>query len=298
MNWRIFSAVTLPIAFLCGALSDVSHRQPPMRYRGYWVLIADLHVHTFPLSASTLAPWDVAMEAQRQGLHAIAITGHNETISGKVGRWFARRFGGPIVLAGEEVHGPQFHLIAAGIQSTISWRLTARQAIDEIHRQGGVAIAAHPTDAVPFLKDGAIDLLDGAEILQPVAYAGEQYAAAIEDFYRRSHAAAIGSSDYHGLGPLGFCRTLVFAKEPTEQGLLEAIRAHRTVVFDRRRGVYGDPQFIPIVQTLAFYGPYTGPPHQGPAEIRLSFFSLADGLLGMFGIVMASRTRRPRSTMK
>jgi predicted metal-dependent phosphoesterase TrpH len=289
MNWRLFSLSLLGLALITGALSDVSHEGPPARYHGYWVLAADLHVHTFPLSATTLPPWDVAIEARRQGLHVIAIAGHNETISGKAGRWFAQRFGGPIVLPSEEIHGPEYHMVAAGIHETISWRLTASQAIDEIHRQGGVAIAAHPTEAGPFLADGAVDRLDGTEVCQPVAFTGVRFARYLQALYERSHAAAIGSSDYHGMGALGLCRTVVFAKERSEQGVLEAIRARRTVVVDRFGRAQGDPEFTPIAGTLRYYGAFTAPPAKGRSEARYSLFSLVDGLAGLLGLALSSR---------
>ncbi|MGA2579967.1 MAG: hypothetical protein ABSH24_28550 [Bryobacteraceae bacterium] len=70
--------------------------------------------------------------------------GHNHVWVSKVGRWFSRREGGPLVLTGEEIVSEHYHLLAIGIDSTIDWRQTAVRAIEQIHRQGGVAIAAHP----------------------------------------------------------------------------------------------------------------------------------------------------------
>ncbi len=56
--------------------------------------------------------------------------------------------------------------------------------------------------------------------------------------------AAIGSSDFHGIGPMGTCRTFVFAREHSAQGILDAVRAHRTVVFGRDGKAYGDPELV------------------------------------------------------
>jgi hypothetical protein len=199
----------------------------------------DFHVHPFPLSASTLAPWDLVLEARHQGLDAIAITGQNEAYSGQAARWFSRLVDGPTVIAGEEIHGPKFHMIAAGIHQTISWRLSAAEAIAEVHRQGGVAIAAHPTqESWPFFGDAATRL-DGAEVAQPVVLQLPHRAGELHEFHRKSGAAAIGSSDWHGFGPLGTCRTYVFATNDSEAAILEAIRARRTVVIDRGR-IFGN----------------------------------------------------------
>ena len=48
--------------------------------------------------------------------------------------------------------------------------------------------------------------------------------AALEQFARRTPAAAIGSSDFHGLGRLGLCRTFVFARGNKADDILEAVR--------------------------------------------------------------------------
>lgn len=49
----------------------------PDRVYPYRVLAADFHVHTFPFNWTTLAPWDIVLEAERQDLDAVAIAGHN-----------------------------------------------------------------------------------------------------------------------------------------------------------------------------------------------------------------------------
>jgi len=235
-------------AIAAGTLSDRPQTRNPVNLGGYRVLAADFHVHTFPLSASTLAPWDLIFEARRQGLDAMAITGHNQTLAGRVGEWFARHTDGPIVLVGEEIHAPQYHMIAVGIRNTISWRLGAASAIDEVHRQGGVAIAAHPVEQFwPAFDADALRKLDATEVLQPAAYSSETARLQLEEFYNRRRFTAIGSSDYHGPGPLGLCRTYVFAREASAEGIVDALRDGRTVVFNGNRA-YGDPALIPVAR--------------------------------------------------
>jgi hypothetical protein len=265
-------------AMVAGTVPDRAPVRAPLMLGGYRVLAADFHVHTFPLSASTLAPWDVVIEARRQGLDAIALTAHNEVGSGKVGRWFSRLIGGPTVLVGEEVHNPQHHLIAVGIGRTISWRLGAADAIAETHRQGGLAIAAHPIRGFWAGWAGAEAQLDGVEVLQPTSWTSPEAAEEMREFYGRARVAPIGSSDYHGLGPLGVCRTYVFARENSERGILEAIRAHRTLVFDGDRGAYGDP----ALQQLAA-GRLPEPTPDPGAAGRVSGVLGLIGLLGVIG---------------
>jgi hypothetical protein len=93
---------------------------------------------------------------------------------------------------------------------------------------------------------GAYDaeaMLDGAEVLHPIAYESEEFAAHLRHFYGRARLTAIGDSDYHGLGPMGLCRTYVFTPEETERGILNSLRLGHTVVYDRGR-VDGDPAII------------------------------------------------------
>jgi hypothetical protein len=253
---------------------------------------ADFHVHTFPLSASTLAPWDLVVEARRQGLDALAITGHNQVLAGKLGRWFSRWIAnripnwidGPIVLAGEEIHAPDYHLIALGIDTTVSWRRTAASAIDEIHRQHGIAIAAHPTAQFRAGYDAeAMRKLDGAEIVQPISYSAGNAYRDMQEFYGRRQLTAIGSSDYHGVGPVGLCRAYVFTRESGEQGILEALRQGHTVVYDRAGRAYGDPKLV----RLAAQAPRLREPEdRDPSPGFLTTFSRTCGLLGMIGVIL------------
>ena len=193
----------------------------------------------------SLTPWGLVLEARRQGLDAIAITAHNETWDAHVGRWFSDLIGGPIVLVGEEIVRPSYHLIAAGISRTVSFRQSAASAIDEVHAQGGVTIAAHPgVDFWEGFDAAAMQRLDGSEICHPSVFVREITQRDLERFAARAPVAAIGSSDFHGLGPMGVCRTYVFAKAATEQGILDGVRAHRTVVYGRDGRAYGDPELV------------------------------------------------------
>src|SRR5262245_4102529 len=227
----------LVAALALGAAIDRPRPRPPTTIGGYRVLAADFHTHSSTWSDGALTPFGVVLEAKRQGLDAIAITGHDEVIDAKVGRWFSRMVGGPIVLVGEEIlheppSAPKYHLIAAGITERVSFRLTAGEAIEDIHRQGGIAVAAHPRPEFwPAYDSAAMQKLDGAEICHPMIYSLPEVQGELSEFASRGRVAAIGSSDFHGIGPMGMCRTFVFAREATERTILDAVRAGRTVVY-------------------------------------------------------------------
>lgn len=245
---RRASFVLLLAALAVGTLSDKSARHGALYLGGYRVLSGDFHLHPFPLSASTLSPWDLAWDAAHNGLDVVAITGQNEVWTGRAARWMVHRLGGPIVIAGEEIHGPIFHMIAARIHSTIGWRGSAAGTIAEIHRQGGVAIAAHPTaGAWPAYDQQAMDTLDGAEVWQPAGFDSGRAASEMRQFYARRPLAAVASSDWHGIGPPGNCRTWLFVHDASEAEVLQAIREHRTVVFDGHN-YYGDPVLVELAR--------------------------------------------------
>jgi predicted metal-dependent phosphoesterase TrpH len=282
---RWVAAGLLLAAFAAGAIGDSPPAHPRLILGGYHVLAADFHVHSFPLSWATLAPWDTALEARRQGLDAIAIVGHNHVWVSKVGRWFARRAGGPLVLTGEEIVSAHYHLLAIGIESTIDWRQPAASAIERIHRQGGVAIAAHPLAQYWSAFDAQTrQALDGAEVLHPIAYASDDLAAQLRQFYNSAPLTAIGDSDYHGLGPIGLCRTYVFAKEETQQGILDALRHGRTMVYDRAGRAYGDPALIRLAAASKVA-------EGAPAAGFLSVFSRIAGILGLTALVGQALSR-------
>ena len=295
ISLRAASWLLLLAGAAVGTLSDFPGPRPPIYMGGYRVLQADFHLHTFPLSAGTIAPWDLVWDARRQGLDAIAVSAHNEAWSGRIAAWFQQRCGGPLVLPSEEIHGPVYHMIAAGIHSTISWRLTAAQAIAEIHRQGGVAIAAHPVAPTwPAYDAAAMSQLDASEVLHPLAYGDSgQAASELREFYARKPMAAIASSDWHGFTAPGLFRTWVFVHRNTQAEILQAIRDRRTVVYDRG-DYFGAPALIELAKQNANL---LAPPPPSPWTPVSGILAIA-GLLGLIAFPRASGqpTSRPRST--
>ena len=281
---RWISALLLLAGIAAGTIADAPHEHAPLFVGSYRVLAVDFHVHSFPLSWATLSAWDTVLEARRQGLDAIAMTPHDHVWVAKVGQRFSRVIGGPTVLVGEEIVTPKYHLLAVGIRNTIHWNLPAADAIREVHAQGGVAIAAHPTKGFwPGYDAEAMQMLDGAEVLHPLAYESAREYSELRDFYGRTEGAAIGDSDYHGLGTMGLCRTLVFARDDSERAILEAVRARRTVVYDRDGRAYGNAELIwaadkePRIRELL-----AAPASQGGL---LEAMSRVCGILGLAGLV-------------
>jgi PHP-associated len=273
---------------LIGTIGDRPRAPEMVMLGGYRVLAADFHTHSSTWSDGSLTPWGIVIDARYQGLDAIAITGHRQTLDAKWGRWFSEKIGGPIVLVGEEIPEIPQHVIAVGIHTTVDSALPVGDQIDEIHRQGGIAIAAHPGEFFWPGFEPVMDRLDGTEVCHPYSLAYPDAHPELEEFARRADAAAIGSSDFHGPGRLGMCRTFVFVREASAAGILDAIRAKRTVVYGGPEAkAYGDPELIRIAETDGRLR------KMASTEYPMSVLDRLSQILGIAGIaLLVHRVRR------
>jgi len=271
---------------LIGTIGDRPRAHETVMLGGYRVLAADFHTHSSTWSDGSLTPWGLVIEAWYQGLDAIAITGHRQTQDARWGRWFSEKIGGPIVLVGEEIPEIPQHVIAVGIHTTVDSALPIGDQIDEIHRQGGIAIAAHPGEFFWPGFEPVMDRLDGTEICHPYSFAYPDAHPQLEEFARRADAAAIGSSDFHGPGRLGMCRTFVFVREASAAGILEAIRAKRTVVYGGPElKAYGDPELVRVAEADGRLRTMASTEYPMPMLDRLS------QILGIAGFALLVITR-------
>lgn len=289
MRVRSLAIALIVAGLLIGSASDQVPQRQPTRVDGYWLLAADFHVHAFP-GDGALAPWELQDEAARAGLDAIAVTDHNQVVAGRLAGWVSSD--GPLLIPGEEVTTPAYHLIALGVADPIDPHQTSRSAIADVHAQGGVAIAAHPAGRYVGYDSVAMTALDGAE----AAHVAEDpaWAKAFVEFWRQTRrmnprAAPIGSSDFHSSPAVGSNRTYVFARTVTTAGVLEAIRHGRTVASDPAGRLYGDPAFVALIQRARPAG--RSDPH--PVWRRVSLFLVWIGIVGL--LVLGPGERLPGS---
>ena len=286
---RLIAVIAVALAAVLGTIVDTATPAVRRVVGNYHVMAVDFHVHAFPHTWSTLSPFETVIEARRHALDAIALTPHNSVWSAKLGRWFASLTGGPIVIVGEEITTPGFHMLGVGITKTVSRRLPALETIREIHRQGGVAIVAHPyPETWPSFDEAALAALDGAEVVRPEAMGDETAAEHLRTFFARGSFAAIGSSDFHGIADVGMARTYVFAHDRTAASIVDAVRAGRTLVYDRDR-VYGDPALLKLLRNGE---PLATPTPGWPRTERTHVVSRFLALFGLAALLLIRATPR------
>jgi hypothetical protein len=257
---------------LGGVVFDADPPRPAVYRGGYRVLESDFHAHT-SWSDGSLSPVGIVRQAARRGLDVVAVTEHNTVLPSYVARAYTKVAGGPLVVTGEEVTTARFHVIAIGIETTVSPNQTLEEVLGEIHAQHGVAIAAHPVRHFWPTLLPLRERFDAVEVMHPIAFSqrGAEWSwADMVKFYgdAKTPVGAIGSSDYHWMSVLGLCRTLVFVREPlSEAAVVDAIREKHTVTIDLEGKAYGDPAlvealrvepYVPRTSDYAYRGSGTG----------------------------------------
>ncbi|MBX3259075.1 MAG: CehA/McbA family metallohydrolase [Labilithrix sp.] len=280
-----------------GAAFDPRPERPVVRRAGYRVLEADFHMHT-TYSDGTLSPLSLVRQAERRGLDAVSVTEHNTVLAGRLARAWSEATGGPIVIPGEEVTTGAYHLIAVGLERTVSPDQPIERVVADIHAQGGVAIGAHPVKRFqPGLAPVRAEL-DGVELMHPIAFMSRSPEWSWLDllaYYEETtpRPAAIGSSDYHFASVLGLCRTLVFVREPASaDAVVEAIRARRTVVLDRDGRLLGHPELVGALEREPYTPRTSDYAYRGENTADRVLRLL--GLAGVAGVAFLRVRPRPR----
>jgi hypothetical protein len=306
--------VMIGVGIIGGTWSSPSAPPEPLRRGRYHVLTADLHTHT-RYSDGFLSPFELVFSARRRGLDVIAVTEHNQVFPAKIARMVARRMDAPAVIVGEEITSRDYHLLAYGIERAVVPRADLGAVLEDVRRQGGVAIAAHPVRRFwPAFRPVRAEL-HGAEVVHPVAFLPERGDGGFRwsemvAFYRegwdedgdglgRQDLTAVGSSDFHFFALLGTVSTHVFLDEvPAEHdaraaATVEALRQRRTVVRAPDGTLFGAPDLVALVRDEPLPPP---PPSPYPARSILDFVTRLCGFLGALYLLLATTSaRRPNA---
>jgi predicted metal-dependent phosphoesterase TrpH len=286
-GWLVAWALVI-LGIVGGFAFDPRPPRPVVRRAGYRVLEADFHMHT-TYSDGTLSPFTLVRQVERRGLDVASVTEHNTVLAGNLARAWAEATGGPIVIPGEEITTGGYHMIAVGLETTVSPDQPIEDVVSAIHAQGGVAIGAHP---VKRFQQGLAPVrtqLDGVEVMHPIAFTPRTPGWSWLDmlaYYEETNPrpAAIGSSDYHFASVLGVCRTLVFVREPASAAaVVDAIRAHRTVVVDPEGKLLGDPELVEALHREPYVPRSSDYAYRGVGALDRVLRLL--GLAGVAGVV-------------
>jgi predicted metal-dependent phosphoesterase TrpH len=191
----------------------------------------DLHLHTRRHSPDSVTdPLELLAAARAAGLDGVVITEHDYLWTEDELAELRAAAPDLVVLAGVEVAARGGDVLVYGVTDPfaiprgIGWA----ELCQEVHRQGGVALAAHPNRwGQPFervLKDSRAEL-DGIEVMSNNMDAGLRYQAA-ELLLKFPHFAQLGNSDSHAPETVGCCYTDFDAVIRTTADLVAAIRGN------------------------------------------------------------------------
>ena len=221
----------------------------PIRYE---VLRGDFHMHT-PYSDGSVLPVDRVIEAWQYGYDVIAITDHRSFLAYEDALSMAKTLGVLLIRGMETGLSGQEHLVAldfsAGYQprNPHQWAETEGQSQvfyrDEWQRlsaAGGYVIYAHPHVGLrePVLWGIGQGLLQGIEVYNGVVGSewntveshGTWWYPFAFDWAVEHNLTIFANSDVHGdRGDTEQAVTLVLAKDRSVEGVMEALRAGRTI---------------------------------------------------------------------
>ena len=282
---RARSAALLLTGAILGSAADRIPPRAALRAGAYWILSGDFHVHAFP-GDGALTPWMLRDEAARAGLDVIAVTNHNQALTGRLADRISQSGRGPLMLSGQEITNPDYHMIAAGIDAAVNANQPAAGAVADVHAQGGVAIAAHPSRRFHGYDDAAVAALDGTEATHSDVYRLRDFREELAAFFERARrinpdVAAIGSSDFHAMPPaMGRCRTYLFVRERSKAGVLDAIRSGRTLAVDGDDRLTGDPSLIALLGDVRPAGRAEAHPISRWLAVAMAWFGALGLVLG------------------
>ena len=200
----------------------------------------DTHVHTCFSPDSVADPALMLVTAARRGLAGIAVTDHN-TLDGarraqRRAAELKERHKLPadfFVIEGEEVGSRDGHIIALFLHQTVPADLSAADTIDQIHAQGGLAVAAHPMlpsgvgQRAATLPFDAVETVNMAETLHFAVASGRANRKRAQ-FYAGLKGPCLGVSDAHDPSVLGMAYTLIPGDRVDEAAVRQALAAGTT----------------------------------------------------------------------
>lgn len=199
----------------------------------------DLHVHTEYSGDSKTSLKRAVISAKEKGLDGIGITDHN-TVEGLEE---ARKLGKEedlLIIPGIEISTKDGHVLGLGIKEKIERDRPAKETIKEIHKQGGLAIAAHPYGFV-FHHHTVGDLIkeldfDAVEVFNSRNLVENKKAIGVAT---ELDLVQVAGSDAHLPGEIGKSYTIANCK-PTQKEFLNKIKEGDILWIGKRTSMFND----------------------------------------------------------
>ncbi len=232
---------------------------------------ADLHIHA--LNDGKATPEEIVdWVHEKTDLSVIAVTDHDDVTSAYEAQDIAKKKGYKFeVIIGEEVTAKEGHISALFIKERIKPGMSAKQTIAEIHRQGGVAVAAHPLFQTrlrnpkhgPMDGVGLVTLVkenfDAVEIVNATpTFTDENLKAKYINRALLFHAET-GSSDAHIKEAIGMGYTLFDGK--TAEDLKKALIKGQTQAYLKKWHTMGVLRYLYFYIPTAFRNAFWGLRH-------------------------------------
>lgn len=202
------------------------------------VLAVELHTHTHASHDGRDGVDLVLQQASAVGLDAIAITDH-DVIEASLEAVEKAPSYDLIGIPGLEISTIAGHVIALGVTERVPSALSYGETLSRIRDQGGIAVIPHPfqpsrSGIAPNVTRDELATADAIEVYNSRLITGRANRKA-EAFARSRGLPMTAGSDAHISEMVGQAVTLIDSN-PAEgvEGILEAIRAGRTVVDGKR----------------------------------------------------------------
>ncbi|MCJ7751073.1 MAG: hypothetical protein MUQ65_08260, partial [Armatimonadetes bacterium] len=168
-------------------------------------------------------------------------------------------------IRGAEVQGADFEMLALGISHDVEAQPDPQQIGADIHAQGGTALLCHPYGP-PYMEIVAnleVLGLDGIDrYTEPIA----DYVAERQLIGRQPVVTSV--TDSHDLSFVRPYRTLVFAADRSEEGILSAVREGYSVALNTS-GLAGAPHLVDVVLALIAEKDYLRARYEANVQARV-----------------------------
>jgi predicted metal-dependent phosphoesterase TrpH len=206
--------------------------------------IFDMHVHSKYSFDNDADPEEIIMVAVERGLDGIVFTEHDTYEGSEPVELLKEKYGKYItILRGMEFSAPSSHILVYGIKEDLRSLEGASEAvfIEEVHRQGGIAIPAHP-----FRIGLGYSLADMKNLFAIEGMNGHNSPKENKlsvDMACKLTLPFIGGSDAHEPERVGFCYTEFLDDNINEDNIIEVLRAgrYRGRISEHYRELWGLP---------------------------------------------------------